>query len=261
MVWALASYIHSDNGPSLVSNELRTYLLSLGVPYSNSAVYNPRGNGQCERFNGTIWRSIQLAVMSKGLKDSQWEEVLPLALHSIRSLVCVSTNETPHERLFNFQRRSMTGHSLPSWLLRKGKVLLRKHTWSSKYDPLCEEVELVNITPTYAQVKHKSGLEQTVSLRDLAPLPSPQGSHSPDSGSTSTESYNPPVLDSSSPLHKTHTGEQQVTETVPIQLSIDKSVFSRNVFNNSNSQIVLLLTMLICRVIILLLMINQKLLL
>jgi len=33
--------------------------------------------------------------------------VLAEALHTIRSLVCVSTNETPHERLFRFPTRSM----------------------------------------------------------------------------------------------------------------------------------------------------------
>ena len=32
-------------------------------------------------------------------------------------------------------------------------------------------VDLIDITPTYANVRHKSGREQTVSLRDLAPLP------------------------------------------------------------------------------------------
>ena len=34
-----------------------------------------------------------------------------------------------------------------------------------------DEVELIDVTPTYARVKHPSGLEQTVSLSDLAPLP------------------------------------------------------------------------------------------
>ena len=53
-------------------------------------------------------------------------------------------------------------------------VLLKRHVRKSKYEPLCDEVELISITPTYAQVKHPSGREQTVSLRDLAPLPKMQ---------------------------------------------------------------------------------------
>ena len=170
-MFGLAGYIHSDNGPSLISQELRSFLLTLGIGCSNSAPYNPRGNGQVERFNGTIWKSVQLGLRSSDLKGSQWEIMLPSALHSIRTLVCVSTNQTPHERLFNFQRRTVTGHSLPSWLVQKGSALLRKHVRKSKYDDLCEEVEIVNVNPTYAQVKLQSGREQTVSLRDLAPLP------------------------------------------------------------------------------------------
>ena len=72
-----------------------------------------------------------------------------------------------------FQRRTATGHTLPSWLLNKGPALLKKHVRASKYDPLCEEVDLIHVTPSYAQVRLKSGREQTVSLRDLAPLPQP----------------------------------------------------------------------------------------
>jgi len=170
-IFGLASYIHSDNGPSLICKELRQSLLKLGIAYSNSAIYNPKGNGQVERYNGIVWQSIQLALKTKNIQTSQWEEVIPAVLHSVRSLVCTSTNETPHERLFSYQRRSVTGHSLPTWLLEKGTVLLRKHIRKSKYDPLCEEVELVRVTPTYAQVRYQSGREQTVSLRDLAPLP------------------------------------------------------------------------------------------
>ena len=127
-VFGLASYIHSDNGPSLICNELRDFLVKVGIAYSNAAIYNPRGNGQCERYNGIVWKSIELACKCKGIPNSYWEEVLPVALHSLRSLLCVATNQTPHERLFNYQRRSASGHTLPSWLLKKGTVLLRKHT-------------------------------------------------------------------------------------------------------------------------------------
>ena len=148
-IYGLASYIHSDNGPSLVCRELRTALLKMGVAYSNTTIYNPRGNGQCEKYNDIVWKSVRLAIASRNLKDSQWEEVLPSVLHSIRSLICTSTNETPHERLFSFPRKTMLGHALPSWLLGTGvPVLLRNHRRRSKYDPIVEEVELVRAFPT-----------------------------------------------------------------------------------------------------------------
>jgi len=36
-------------------------------------------------------------------------KVLAEALHAIRSLVFLATNETPHEKLFLFPRRAMNG--------------------------------------------------------------------------------------------------------------------------------------------------------
>ena len=46
-------------------------------------MYNPGGNGQCERYNGIIWSAVKLALKLRGLEISQWEGVLPNALHSI----------------------------------------------------------------------------------------------------------------------------------------------------------------------------------
>ena len=80
--------------------------------------------------------------------------MIPDALHSIRTLISVSTNCTPHERLFQYQRRSATGCNMPSWLSTPGQVLLKKHVRKSKYDPLVEEVELIEANPQYAHVRH-----------------------------------------------------------------------------------------------------------
>ena len=41
----------------------------------------------------------------------------------------------------------------------------------SKNDPLVDEVELIHINPTYANVRYCNGCEATVSIRDLAPNP------------------------------------------------------------------------------------------
>ena len=116
-VFGITSYAHSDNGPSLISDELRQYLITNGIAYSNSTRYNPKGNGQVERYNQTVWKAIQLALKSKNLELKHWELVVPSALNSVRTLLCTSTNQTPHERLFSFKRRTAAGHTLPTWLL------------------------------------------------------------------------------------------------------------------------------------------------
>ena len=96
--------------------------------------------------------------------------MLPDTLHSICSLLCTATNTTPHERLFNFSRRSCLGLSTPAWLSLPGNVLLKRHVRTSKHEPLVDEVELIHATPNYARVRLPNGHEKTVILRDIAPV-------------------------------------------------------------------------------------------
>ena len=167
----MPGFVHNDRAPDFLSEEVKQYLHSRGIATSKTSRYNPRGNGQCERYNGIIWRSVTLALRSANLPLSAWEQVLPDALHSIRSLLNTTTNTTPHERLFNFNRKSTTGNSFPSWLSTPGPVYVKKHVRQSKYDPIVEEAELIEANPEYAYVRLKSGNETTVSIRDLAPFP------------------------------------------------------------------------------------------
>ena len=165
------SYIHSDRGASFLSNEMKEYLSQKGIATSRTTPYHPIGNSQCERYNGIVWKSIQLTLKSHSLPDSQWEMVLPDALHSIRSLLSTATNTTPHERFFGYQRRSSCGSSIPSWLSIPGPVMLRRFVRHSKTDPLVDEVQLMDVNPSYAYIRYSDGRESTVSLKDLSPCP------------------------------------------------------------------------------------------
>ena len=162
-------YIHSDRGSSFMSREVKDYLQGKGVPTSRSTPYNPQGNGQVERLNSTLWKAVETSLKSKRLPINCWEEVLPQALHSIRSLLCTATNATPHERFFTFNRKSETGTTLPTWLANPGTVLMKKNVKQSKYEPSVEEVELLESNPQYAHVRLSDGRETTVSVQQLAP--------------------------------------------------------------------------------------------
>ena len=96
--------------------------------------------------------------------------MLPDALHTARSLLCTSTNSTPHERFFGFERRSMLGKSLSSWLLQKGPVLSRRFV-RNKDEPLVDEVDLLDANPSFAHIRFPDGRESTVTTTDLAPCP------------------------------------------------------------------------------------------
>ena len=99
-----------------MSRELQTFLMERGIATSRTTSFNPTGNGQVERYNGTVLQAITTCLKSRNMGKEHWQEVLPDALHSIRPLLCTATNETPHERFLGFPRKSSSGTSVPSWL-------------------------------------------------------------------------------------------------------------------------------------------------
>ena len=162
------SSVHSDRAQCFKSSDFKEFMLQNGVLLTHTTPYHPTGNSQCERLNGTLWKAIKLALTSSNLPDTKWEQVLPTALHSIRSLLCVATNATPHERIFRHSRRSFNGFSLPTWLSKPGTVLLKKYVRLCKSDPLVVPVQLLEANPSFSYVKFPDGRESTVSTGDLA---------------------------------------------------------------------------------------------
>ena len=69
----MPSFIHSDRGASFMSQEFKLYLSQKGIATSRSTPYHPVGNGQVERYNGIIWKSICLALKTQGLSKQHWE--------------------------------------------------------------------------------------------------------------------------------------------------------------------------------------------
>ena len=163
----MCAYVHTDRWSAFQSYELKSWLHSNGVATSRTTSYNPRGNGQCERYNGTIWKAIQCCLKSRKLPITHWEDVVTDALHSIRSLLCTATNCTPHERMFKHNRRSATGTSIPSWL-KPGPIYVKRHV-RNKDEPLVDEAELLETNPNYAHIRFHDGSETTVSIRDISP--------------------------------------------------------------------------------------------
>ena len=84
----MPSFIHSDRGTFFMSSELKCHLTNIGIATNKSSPYHPIGNGQVERYNGIIWKSIRLALATQKIPVEQWETVLQLPT-------------TPHERFFN----------------------------------------------------------------------------------------------------------------------------------------------------------------
>jgi len=68
-IFGFPSCVHSDRGSPFVSQETRTFLSARGISFSMSTAYHPTGNSQCEWFNQTIWRTIQLLLNGSGLPE------------------------------------------------------------------------------------------------------------------------------------------------------------------------------------------------
>ena len=155
-----------DRAFELADNLDRAYqqAVSLNTSQTPSAGYQAATAIPLEKSTLTKQSSEKF----KDKSEERWEDVLPESLHAIRSLVCLATNETPHDRMFKFNRRSMTGVSMHAWLLKEGPVYLRKFI-RNKSDPFCERVYLLDANPSY--VRLSNGNETTVSTSDLAPVP------------------------------------------------------------------------------------------
>ena len=240
--FGLPRYIHSDRGSSFMSTKVKTFLTDLGIPTSRSTPYHPTGNSQCERYVGVVWKAITLALHSNKLPTSAWEAVVGNALHSIRSLVCTSTGDTPHERIFTFQRKTTSGSSLPTWLLTPGSVLLRKFH-RRKDEDLVEEVELLEATPSYAHIRYPSGREDTVSIRDLAPLPANQAQDSRHiesefpSQTPETEAMSQPIVEARDEEdHSLRTAPPASSRpSTPVTSRVDGQLPARRVEDTANS--------------------------
>jgi transposase InsO family protein len=66
-VFGMPTFIHTDCGSGFMSSELKNFLLQKGISSCRTTSYNPVGNGQIERLNGTLWKTISLALKTKGL--------------------------------------------------------------------------------------------------------------------------------------------------------------------------------------------------
>ena len=136
-LFGFSAIVHNDNAKCFVLKEIKEFLNERGIASTFSSVCNPRGNSQCESFNGIIWNTLKLALRTNGLEIANWEIVIPKVLHSLRSLLCTATNEAPHDRFFKFSRRSMFGTNAPICMTEPGPVYVCKHV-RNKYDPVVE---------------------------------------------------------------------------------------------------------------------------
>ena len=168
-IFGTPAFVHSDRGTQFMAANFDEFLNRHGISHSRTTPYNPRANGQTERYNGVIWKSVKCLLHSRKLPLSMWENVLPEALAANRALICTATNESPHARLFNFPRGGTQGFSLPRWL-SPGKEAYTRRFHRNKDDPEVQPVRILEVlNPHFARIEKKDGGVDTVSTRHLSP--------------------------------------------------------------------------------------------
>jgi len=85
VLFGMPAYVHSEGS-----------LGEKGIASSQTA----SNNGQVERYNGVVWKAVEMSLKSKNLHVKYWQDILPDVLHSIQSLLCSETKETLHGCFF-----------------------------------------------------------------------------------------------------------------------------------------------------------------
>ena len=161
-------FIHSDRGTQFMSADFDKFCADTGIAHSRTTPYNPKGNGQCERLNGTVWKGVVCTLHFRGLQPDRWEDILPDVLASIRALICTSTQETPHERFFGFKRRAPAKWNLPSWLAPGHPVYVKSFV-RNKGDPIVQPAEVVEpLNNQFTRIRRHNGAVDTVSSSMLS---------------------------------------------------------------------------------------------
>jgi len=127
------------------------------VRKSRTTPYHPAGNGQVERFNGIIWKTLKLRLAEKGCSENRWAEEMHFALMNIRALSSRAIGyQSPHNQFMGFTRKStldanlapyepLNVTSLPSWLKPGNKAFLKRQPRHSKSEPLIDIVLIKEI--------------------------------------------------------------------------------------------------------------------
>ena len=168
MLFGPPESVHSDRGSVFESHDFRSFLERWNVRKTRTTPYNPAGNGQCERVNGIIWRTVKLRLKLSSKSIVLWDEELPAALVNVRSLgSCAIGFESPHNRFFGFSRRSsldlqkeqmttrLSPTLTPAWMRAGEPIYVKNFNKTSKDDPLVQPATVVKVlSPHHAVVAY-----------------------------------------------------------------------------------------------------------
>lgn len=118
--------LRTDNGPQFISGEFQGFLEEYGVEWRRTPPLWPQANGEVERQNRTLMKTLRVAKVEK--KNWRWE--LNNYLLAYRSTPQATTGATPFFLMFGREMKS----KLPE-IRREQRITdeaIRDHDWESK---------------------------------------------------------------------------------------------------------------------------------
>ena len=175
----------TDNGPQFISSEFKNYMTTNGVQHVTSTPLWPQGNGEVQRQNRTLLKSIRIAYAA----GKDWKKELNKLLMAYRSTPHTTTGVSPSKLLFGSEIRTkvpcleqVAGRNddvveKDTLMKRKGKVYAdRKRRATDKEIETGDVVLVRNFKPknklsslfedALYKVKSKDGNEVTVESED-----------------------------------------------------------------------------------------------
>ncbi|CEP06856.1 hypothetical protein [Parasitella parasitica] len=97
--WGVCNFILSDRGSNFDSRYTKAFLQQLGCKAITTTAYRPNSNGQSERLNQTLCRTI--AKLARDKNDIiEWSKYIPQALMVIRSMENITSGYSPAQLVY-----------------------------------------------------------------------------------------------------------------------------------------------------------------